>query len=271
MFERFQLNGIEYQAHELNARQEIEIARHGAGRTEEAITAFIRHAYGRTDQQAIEPWRLTAAQRYALIAVYLVQLEHDGTLALNDHAIDGTAGVAADYFCSYEPCDFTQLTIDMGLFNGQQYSFTPLLGWQADVVERVVRVIEQSTPPEQLLPLHIYYELGMMAAQMTVSGERNLPHDDQQTQLACDIVKERIELLLSHSGANLSVFTAMYYTALAQMPDVMKLAASPDGLCVLPREEKGAGEIQLSPVMFRPLSLLSENALRLGAGFDPNH
>jgi hypothetical protein len=263
MFERFLLNGVEYQGHELTARQEIEIACHGAGRTEEAVTTFIRHAYTRTDAQSIEPWQLTAGQRYALIAVYLVQLENDGSLLLNQYEIGN--GVAADYFCSYSECNFTSLLVDMGLFNGQTYTFKPLLGWHEDVVERVVRVIERSTTPEQRLPMHIYYELGMMAVQMNVSDERNVPDDSTQTQVACEIVKERIDILLSHSGADLSVFTALYEAALVQMPDVMKLAASPDGICVLPRDTRGGGDAWLSPVMFRPLSLLGENALRLGA------
>lgn len=259
MFQEFKVNGIEYVGKELKSGQAIKIAGYGDSRNEEAIGALITSAFERTDKQKIDVLKMTAAQRYFFVATYLMQDELGGEFAPQLYPVRN--GALIDYIQAYENHDFETICSNPFELNGQEYTFYPLLGWHSDIVERTVNYIKNNDDDlANSYPLSVLYELACVAAQMHITGETNMPTSHEQTQEACKLVHERITTMLTvHNDSDFSTIMAMYYNS--DFEDVFKLGFCDDGICVMPRES-GVGE--LSPVMFRAVSCLTEITARMG-------
>lgn len=259
MLEDFKLGGIEYAAQELTAKQAISIAGFGESRNEGAVTALISSAFKRTDGVEINPWLMTAGQRYAMVAIYLAMEEGKDFDSVASFPTGN--GRLIDYFAAdYDESAGGQQVAPFD-FNGQSYLFKPLLGWHAGVVNSVVNLINKNREPSDETPTAVYYELGCMAAQLVIDDEVNLPDDHTAIAQACEIVQQRIQALLSHKESDFAMMVLMYHNAMSNMNDVMRIGFCEDGIAVVGKE----GDTELSPVMFCAISCIGEISARMGS------
>lgn len=257
MFETFKLNGIEYIGQELTSGQAIRIAKYGDNRNEDAISALITSAFARTDGNRIDAIKMTVAQRYFFVATYLMQDELGGEFA--PHLYNVGNGVLMDYIQNYQDGDFENMKSEPFELHGQEFSFYPLLGWHADIVERTVnRIKTDESDLAHGVESSVLYELACVSVQMLIDGEVNIPIDHDKTQESCQIVHRRIHAMLSHKESDFSTILSMYYSV--KFNDIFNFGFCDDGICVLPREQ----EAGLSPVMFRAVSCLTEVSARMG-------
>lgn len=258
MLENFKLCDIEYAAQELTAKQAIAIAGFGESRNEGALTALIMSAFSRTDGVGINPWLMTAAQRYAMVAIYLAMEEGKDFDTVASFPTGN--GRLIDYFNIGYDINIANQKPSSFDFNGQSYKFMPLLGWHAGVVNNVVNTMVKTRELSDETPVSVLYELGCMSAQLVIDDEVNLPEYTEIAR-ACEIVQQRIDTLLAHKESDFAMMVLMYHNAMDGMNDVMRLSFCDDGITVVGKE----GDTSLSPVMFRAISCIGEISAKMGS------
>ena len=227
------LKGTTYRLKELTIGESIAIAAMPGHREESNVTAMVKAVASHSDGTPVDPLSLTAEERLAIMAHYMVCTLDDGP----DFAMGSDGARYSDYvdfsLGSDEPVD----PAEIGDVKGDRWSLAPLTGLSLESIERLQGQVGD-------LSGRSHWIICSMAAQLYREGE-SIPGDPD----AMDAwIKQRGQVFAAYPGSDFSTLFIRWAQCRAERRYLYRIDFSADGIVVAPRSGGAASALARFPI-----------------------
>lgn len=228
---------------ELTLGEAEAVCRIPAERHEAATTALLRFIASAAEAPrpgyVTDPRLWTVGERIRVVAHYMMQLSEDGP----DFALG--AGRLTDY--AMLDTDEDVAPVNVGSLDGVPYTFRPMVGALAEVLE------QECTTRAQ-------WVIAAVACQVLTSSDHDPAWADLSDIQILEWVRDRVERLKARTESDFEALLDMHASGMQRTTQFFATWFTDGGIVCLPVSEGGAG---LYPARFRAVSCISEATRQL--------